>query len=152
MDVKATYTKHYIPRVEHPNLLATQSFPPGWNFSSGALFPNVLFRSQLIYPPGEGGCAESFTWIVGCWDRYMGLGAFTEDAWPELCACHGEWSTPSSLYLIRDVCQFFLSLTSFFHALSLSRSMSNSLETTLTTIALSYYPWDSSILPSRYAG
>ncbi|KAI9458000.1 Alg9-like mannosyltransferase family-domain-containing protein [Lactarius psammicola] len=31
---------------------------------------------------------------------------------------------------------FFLSLTSFFHAISLSRSMSNSLETTLTTAAL----------------
>ncbi|KAF8920996.1 glycosyltransferase family 22 protein [Mucidula mucida] len=36
---------------------------------------------------------------------------------------------------------FFLSLTSFFHALSLSRSLSNSFETTLTTIALSYFPW-----------
>ncbi|KAH9986341.1 glycosyltransferase family 22 protein [Russula compacta] len=44
---------------------------------------------------------------------------------------------------------FFLSLTSFFHALSLSRSMSNSLETTLTTIALCYYPWGFSVLPSR---
>ncbi|KAJ7063457.1 glycosyltransferase family 22 protein [Mycena amicta] len=33
-----------------------------------------------------------------------------------------------------------LSLTSLFHALSLSRSLSNSLETSLTTIALSYYP------------
>ncbi|KAI0280018.1 glycosyltransferase family 22 protein [Russula aff. rugulosa BPL654] len=43
----------------------------------------------------------------------------------------------------------FLSLTSFFHALSLSRSMSNSLETTLTTIALCYYPWDTSVPPSR---
>ena len=107
---------------------------------------------NLIYSPDEGCCAESFTWIVGCWDRYMGLGAFTEDAWPELCTCHGEWSTYSLPYLTRDVRQFFLSLTSFFHALSLSRSMSNSLETTLTTIALSYYPWDSSVLPSRYAG
>ncbi|EPQ57997.1 glycosyltransferase family 22 protein [Gloeophyllum trabeum ATCC 11539] len=36
----------------------------------------------------------------------------------------------------------FLSLTSFFHALSLTRSMSNSLETSLATIALSYFPWD----------
>ncbi|KAF8077743.1 glycosyltransferase family 22 protein [Lyophyllum atratum] len=36
----------------------------------------------------------------------------------------------------------FLSLTSFFHALSLSRSLSNSLETSLTTIAFAYYPWD----------
>ncbi|KAJ3712258.1 glycosyltransferase family 22 protein [Lentinula raphanica] len=36
----------------------------------------------------------------------------------------------------------FLSLTSFFHALSLSRSLSNSLETSLTTIALAYYPWN----------
>ncbi|KAF7323124.1 Mannosyltransferase [Mycena chlorophos] len=34
-----------------------------------------------------------------------------------------------------------VSLTSLFHALSLSRSLSNSLETSLTTIALSYYPW-----------
>ncbi|KII89152.1 glycosyltransferase family 22 protein [Plicaturopsis crispa FD-325 SS-3] len=37
---------------------------------------------------------------------------------------------------------YFLSLTSFFHALSLSRSLSNSLETSLTTIALSFYPWE----------
>ncbi|KAG1826924.1 glycosyltransferase family 22 protein [Suillus subaureus] len=37
---------------------------------------------------------------------------------------------------------YFVSLTSLFHSLSLSRSMSNSLETSLTTIALSYYPWD----------
>ncbi|KAN0137298.1 glycosyltransferase family 22 protein [Lactarius tabidus] len=44
---------------------------------------------------------------------------------------------------------FFLSLTSFFHAISLSRSMSNSLETTLTTAALSYYPWDATVLPTR---
>ena len=38
MDVKATHTKHYISFVEHPNLLASQGFPPGWNFSSGELF------------------------------------------------------------------------------------------------------------------
>ncbi|KAF6763982.1 glycosyltransferase family 22 protein [Ephemerocybe angulata] len=37
-----------------------------------------------------------------------------------------------------------LSLTSFFHALALSRSLSNSLETTLSTLAFSYYPWDAS--------
>ncbi|KZP21235.1 glycosyltransferase family 22 protein [Athelia psychrophila] len=36
----------------------------------------------------------------------------------------------------------FLSLTSLFHALSLSRSLSNSLETSLTTIALALFPWD----------
>jgi hypothetical protein len=41
-------------------------------------------------------------------------------------------------------------LTSFFHALSLSRSMSNSLETTFTTIALCYYPWDTTVGPVRY--
>ncbi|KAJ7724487.1 glycosyltransferase family 22 protein [Mycena maculata] len=34
-----------------------------------------------------------------------------------------------------------ISLTSLFHVLSLSRSLSNSLETSLTTVALSYYPW-----------
>ncbi|KZT71275.1 glycosyltransferase family 22 protein [Daedalea quercina L-15889] len=43
----------------------------------------------------------------------------------------------------------FLSLTSFFHVLSLSRSISNSLETTLTTIALSHYPWDATVPPKR---
>ncbi|KAG2041838.1 glycosyltransferase family 22 protein [Suillus americanus] len=37
---------------------------------------------------------------------------------------------------------YFVSLTSLFHSLSLSRSMSNSLETSLTTAAVSYYPWD----------
>ncbi|EIW60158.1 glycosyltransferase family 22 protein [Trametes versicolor FP-101664 SS1] len=34
------------------------------------------------------------------------------------------------------------SLTSFFHGLSLSRSISNSAETSLTTMALSFFPWD----------
>ncbi|KAH9843180.1 Alg9-like mannosyltransferase family-domain-containing protein [Rhodofomes roseus] len=43
----------------------------------------------------------------------------------------------------------FLSLTSFFHVLSLSRSLSNSLETTLTTVALSHYPWDTTTPPKR---
>ncbi|KAL4067708.1 glycosyltransferase family 22 protein [Scleroderma citrinum] len=37
---------------------------------------------------------------------------------------------------------YFLSLTSFFHVLSLSRSLSNSLETSLTTVALNYFPWE----------
>ncbi|KAI0672934.1 glycosyltransferase family 22 protein [Trametes maxima] len=36
----------------------------------------------------------------------------------------------------------FFSFTSFFHGLSLSRSISNSAETSLTTVALSYFPWD----------
>ncbi|KIY73236.1 glycosyltransferase family 22 protein [Cylindrobasidium torrendii FP15055 ss-10] len=36
----------------------------------------------------------------------------------------------------------FLSFTSFFHALSLSRSLSNSLETSLSTLAFAYYPWN----------
>jgi phosphatidylinositol glycan class B len=93
---------------------------------------------------------EGFTWPDGRWDRYMDSGAFSEDAWPELCACHCKCVLPTrSPNLIRDVVQLFLSLTSFFHALSLSRSMSNSLETTLTTIALCYYPWDTSVPPSR---
>ncbi|KAJ6502310.1 glycosyltransferase family 22 protein [Mycena sanguinolenta] len=34
-----------------------------------------------------------------------------------------------------------VSLTSMFNVLSLSRSLSNSLETSLTAVALSYYPW-----------
>ncbi|KAJ8473574.1 hypothetical protein ONZ45_g16249 [Pleurotus djamor] len=39
---------------------------------------------------------------------------------------------------------YTLSLVSTFHALSLSRSLSNSLETSLTTVAFAYYPWDAS--------
>ena len=82
----------------------------------------------------------------------MGLGVFPEDAWPELCTCHCECVLPTRLLSSnQDVVKLFLSLTSFFHALSLSRSLSNSLETTLTTIALCYYPWDTSVLPSRCA-
>ncbi|RPD66390.1 glycosyltransferase family 22 protein [Lentinus tigrinus ALCF2SS1-7] len=46
---------------------------------------------------------------------------------------------------------FYLSLTSFFHGLSLSRSISNSAETSLTTMALSYFPWDVD-LPSWSGG
>ncbi|KZV64343.1 glycosyltransferase family 22 protein [Peniophora sp. CONT] len=38
---------------------------------------------------------------------------------------------------------YFISLTSCFHGLALSRSLSNSLETSLTTVALAYFPWDS---------
>ena len=28
---------------------------------------------QATYMLGEDCCAESLTWVVGCWDRYMGL-------------------------------------------------------------------------------
>ena len=38
----------------------------------------------------------------------------------------------------------FLSLTSFFNALALSRSLSNSLETSLSSLAFAQYPWDAS--------
>lgn len=40
--------------------------------------------------------------------------------------------------------KMLLSLTSMFNALALSRSLSNSLETSLTTIAFAFYPWDAS--------
>lgn len=36
-----------------------------------------------------------------------------------------------------------VSCSSFFHAMSLSRAFSNSLETSLTVVALSFYPWNS---------
>src|SRR5712691_2804654 len=41
MDVKATYTNYFVSCAEHPNLLVTQKFPPIWNFSFGALVPNL---------------------------------------------------------------------------------------------------------------
>jgi hypothetical protein len=46
MDIKATYTKHYISCLERPNLLVTQKFPPRWNFPSGALFERSFFFFQ----------------------------------------------------------------------------------------------------------
>jgi phosphatidylinositol glycan class B len=39
--------------------------------------------------------------------------------------------------------QLTVSLTSFFHSLSLVRSLSNSAETALTTLAFSYFPYNS---------
>ena len=51
--------------------------------------------------------------------------------------------------LTGEVLQFVLSLTSFFHGLSLSRSLSNSAETSLTTVALSYFPWDVAVASWR---
>jgi hypothetical protein len=42
MDVKATYTKHFISCIEYPSLLAAQNSPSRWNFSSGALFLNIF--------------------------------------------------------------------------------------------------------------
>jgi hypothetical protein len=47
MDVKATYTIHFVSCAERPNLLATQNFPPGWNFSFGALV--FLFQNQYTH-------------------------------------------------------------------------------------------------------
>ncbi|KAH8117385.1 Alg9-like mannosyltransferase family-domain-containing protein, partial [Phellopilus nigrolimitatus] len=38
---------------------------------------------------------------------------------------------------------YFLSLTSFFHMLALCRTLSNSVETSLTTAALCFWPWHS---------
>ncbi|KAG9318561.1 Alg9-like mannosyltransferase family-domain-containing protein [Chiua virens] len=42
----------------------------------------------------------------------------------------------------RALLSYLLSVTSFFHSLSLSRSLSNSLEVSLTTMALTYFPWN----------
>ena len=73
-----------------------------------------------------------------------------KDRWREI---RGRRSTLITLKspraLMVNVCQAFFSLTSLFHGMSLSRSMSNSLETSLTTVALSYFPWDSSLASWR---
>jgi len=52
MDVKATYTNHFVSCAEHPNLLVTQKIPPGWNFSFGALVSNLSlsdYHNQLTH-------------------------------------------------------------------------------------------------------
>ena len=50
-------------------------------------------------------------------------------------------SAPLMILLVLNFGKFFLSLTSPFNALALSRSLSNSLETSLSTVAYVYYPW-----------
>ena len=56
-----------------------------------------------------------------------------------------QYVIPHTLLAKPGLCiQLFLTFTCFFHALSLSRSLSNSLETSLTTVALAHYPWDAS--------
>ncbi|KAF5380866.1 hypothetical protein D9615_004140 [Tricholomella constricta] len=86
--------------------------------------------------------ALSETWI-GAWlliyiPRMLhGTLAAATDIW--LCEIARRWL--GSQYVSTAL---FLSLTSFFHSLSLSRSLSNSLETSLTTIAFAHYPWDAS--------
>ncbi|CDO73566.1 Glycosyltransferase Family 22 protein [Trametes cinnabarina] len=62
-----------------------------------------------------------------------------------LAACTDVWLMRLTRRLIGERyvnAALFFSLTSFFHGLSLSRSISNSAETSLTTVALSYFPWD----------
>lgn len=49
-----------------------------------------------------------------------------------------------------DGYKFFLSLTSFFHILALTRTLSNSVETSLTAAALCFWPWHS-LNAHRYA-
>ncbi|KAF8163512.1 glycosyltransferase family 22 protein [Crassisporium funariophilum] len=75
--------------------------------------------------------------LIACPNILHGLFAATTDIWL------GELAR---VVLGRDYVSsaLLLSLTSFFHALALSRSLSNSLETSLATIAFAYYPWDAS--------
>jgi hypothetical protein len=52
--------------------------------------------TNLTYPRDEDRSAESSAWSVGCWNRYMGSGAFTENPRPEMCTCDCKGG-PSSL-------------------------------------------------------
>ncbi|KAF9469288.1 glycosyltransferase family 22 protein [Collybia nuda] len=80
------------------------------------------------------------------------LGSWLLIACPKIM--HGVFAAATDIWLCRLTRQvlgrqyvstaLFLSLSCFFNVLSLSRSLSNSLETSLTTIAFSYYPWDAS--------
>ncbi|KAF8891237.1 glycosyltransferase family 22 protein [Infundibulicybe gibba] len=73
---------------------------------------------------------------------------------------HGAFAAITDIYTAKLAFRFigaeyvstvtFLSLTSFFHALCLSRSLSNSLETSLSVIAFAYYPWDASSRSSSH--
>ncbi|KAJ3810838.1 glycosyltransferase family 22 protein [Lentinula lateritia] len=83
-------------------------------------------------------------------DSYGRIGDFLMVNSPRVL--HGSFAALTDIWLCKltrrtiggryESSALLLSLTSLFHALSLSRSLSNSLETSLTTIALTYYPWD----------
>ncbi len=112
MDVEATYTNYFVSRVEHPNLLAAQGSPLRWNFSSGTLVPFFrLLRSG--HSRSADFCAKGFTWLDCCWNRYMGLEAFSEDAWPGLCTCYRKCGPPYLLALSNTECLSVLSLFDF---------------------------------------
>lgn len=94
-------------------------------------------KTQILLPRILHGCLAALTDIWLCELARVTLGG----SYVSTAVCH-EPST--SLKRKSDVEQHFLSLSSLFHALALSRSLSNSLETSLSTIAFAYYPWDAS--------
>ncbi|KAJ6497068.1 glycosyltransferase family 22 protein [Mycena vitilis] len=82
-------------------------------------------------------------------DTLVTLGDWLVIAGPRLL--HGSLASLTDIYLCsltKSVIgeryvptALLVSLTSLFHSLALSRSLSNSLETSLTTVAFAHYPW-----------
>ncbi|CAK5277612.1 unnamed protein product [Mycena citricolor] len=120
------YSQHIVSSSEHPNLLGTQmdwtrsTRFVGYPASGPLLSTRVFHRTNVVQIAGPRvlhGCFAALTDIFLCRLTSKVL---------------GDRYVSSAL---------FVSLTSFFHVLALSRSFSNSLETSLATIAFSYYPW-----------
>ncbi len=98
--------------------------------------------------------AEGFVWLPGSSDGLLWLEIGPEAIRAESRKCLGMSFMPSahSIALATDTFwewQLLLSLTSIFHALALSRTLSNSLETSLTTVALFYWPLPATSWVSR---
>lgn len=144
-----TYQKHNISRHKYPYLLVTQSYNFGrrwsfWRLAPGAWQSTREIRRILTLPPVD--CLpKNIAWCSRGLYRHLYCRHSAYHARQRIllsCSMHTIIYFVISYLIVHW--KMLLSLTSMFNALALSRSLSNSLETSLTTIAFAFYPWDAS--------
>ncbi|KAF8350508.1 hypothetical protein F5887DRAFT_303621 [Amanita rubescens] len=123
----------------HINLYLDTALSPGNGllpFGALCILPSISHFTALLKATGLAETGALGDWLLITCPRILhgSLAALT-DIWLGHLTRRilGERCVPTAL---------LLSFTCLFHALALSRSLSNSLETSLTTIAFAYYPWD----------
>ena len=84
-------------------------------------------------------CARLNSRFDGRWNILFG----TENCRRTLCDGVGEYKIFDTTLTLLISSQLLLSLSSFFHLLALTRTLSNSVETSFNTLALCCLPWDS---------
>ena len=90
-------------------------------------------------------CARLNSRFDGRWNILFG----TENCRRTLCDGVGEYKIFDTTLTLLISSQLLLSLSSFFHLLALTRTLSNSVETSLTTAALCFWPWHLSTMKDR---